>query len=233
LLGIDVDGSFSKYVTAPATRTYLLPEGMGFVEGALVEPLSVAVHAVRRSAMVVGDRVLVVGGGPIGMLIALVVRSAGARILVITEMQEYRLALLEQLGMQAYNPLDGDTEMLISKYFEGTGPDIVFEASGTSSGMQQAIECIRYRGTVVEVGLPKGRTENDTRRIVFGEVSLIGSRVYAPVDIQTSLNLLGEGRIQAAPLVKTFPLDSCIELFDTLSRGEGGLMKAVFLLDDE
>jgi threonine dehydrogenase-like Zn-dependent dehydrogenase len=83
---------------------------------------------------------------------------------------------------------------------------------------------------VVEVGLPKGMTENDTRRVVFGEISLVGSRVYAPVDIRTSLSLLGDGSIDVSPLVKTFPLETCPDLFETLSRGGGSLMKAVLLL---
>jgi (R,R)-butanediol dehydrogenase/meso-butanediol dehydrogenase/diacetyl reductase len=230
LLGIDVNGSFAQYVTASASRTYPMPREMSFVEGALVEPLSVAVHAVRRSALGVGDRALVIGGGPIGMLIALVCRSAGARTLVVTEMQEYRLEILEELGIQGHNPRTGKTGELVSRFFDGIGPDIAFEATGTSAGMQQAIECVRYRGTVVEVGLPKGRTENDTRRVVFGEISLVGSRVYAPVDIRTSIDLLGGRRIDVEPLVKTYPLDACPRLFETLSRGEGNLMKAVFLL---
>jgi 2-desacetyl-2-hydroxyethyl bacteriochlorophyllide A dehydrogenase len=232
LLGIDVNGSFAQYVIASGSRTYPMPGEMSFVEGALVEPLSVAVHAVRRSCMGVGDRVLVVGGGPIGMLIALVCRRAGARILLVSEMQEYRLEILEDLGIQGYDPGNESPGELFPRLFEGTGPDIVFEATGTSGGMQQAIERVRYRGTIVEVGLPKGRTENDTRRVVFGEVSLIGSRVYEPVDIRTSLSLLADGSIDVGPLVKTFPLDECPGLFKTLSLGEGDLMKAVLLIEE-
>lgn len=232
LLGIDVNGSFAEYVVASAGRTYRMPSGMSFVEGAVVEPLSVAVHAVRRSALNVGDRVLVTGGGPIGMLTALVAKSAGARKLVVTEIQGYRLETLKELGLQGFNPLEGDIKELVDLCFDGVGPDIVFEVTGTSAGMQQAIECVRYRGTIVEVGLPKDRTENDTRRVVFGEIAIIGSRVYAPVDIETSVGLLAGRKVDVKPLVKTFHLDECPGLFQKLARGEGELIKAVFLIEE-
>ena len=231
LLGVDVDGSFAEYVTAKAGRTHRLPRGFGVEQGAMVEPLSVAVHAVRRSSMNVGDTVLVTGGGPIGILIALVAASAGARTLVVSEIQDFRLGLLERLGLRGFNPLLADVRKLAAEWFGGVGPDIVFEVTGSAAGMQQAIESVRHMGTVVEVGLPKDRTENDTRRVVFGEISIVGSRVYAPVDIKTSIKLLEHRKVDVAPLVKTFAIEECPGLFSRLSRGEGNLMKAVMIVD--
>jgi len=233
LLGIDVDGSFATYVTVSAARTYRRPPGLGFVEGALVEPLSVAVHAVRRSAMKIGDRVLVTGGGPIGTLIALVARSVGARSLLVTEIDAYRLETLRQIGIPCCNPRKMEVQDMVDRHFDGIGCDIVFEATGISSGMQQAIGCVRTRGTITQVGLPKGETCNDARGVVFGEVTVMGTRVYEPVDIITSIDLLERRKIEITPLVSTFSIDECPSIFKKLSSGDSGLLKAVLIMNQE
>jgi threonine dehydrogenase-like Zn-dependent dehydrogenase len=245
LIGVDIDGGFAPHVKASAARVHRLPEGLSFEEGAMVEPLAVAVHAIRRSGMKVGDRVLVTGGGPIGILAALAARSAGARALVVSEIQEFRLKLLRELGLTGFNPLAGgwgartgvaggaaSTRALVEEHFGGVGPDVVIELTGTEAGMQQAIDSIRFRGKIVAIGLTKGASRLDTRRVVFGEVTVTGSRVYAPVDIETSIDLIASGKVMVGALIKTFRLEEAPSLFRKMASGEGNLMKAIFLLED-
>jgi (R,R)-butanediol dehydrogenase/meso-butanediol dehydrogenase/diacetyl reductase len=244
LIGVDIDGGFAPHVRASASRVHRLPEGLSFEEGAMVEPLAVAVHAIRRSGMKVGDGVLVTGGGPIGILAALAARSAGARALVVSEIQEFRLKLLRELGLTGFNPLAGGsgntpgagsaggTRELVEEHFGGVGPDVVIELTGTDAGMQQAIESVRFRGTIVAIGLTKGVTGLDTRRVVFGEVTMTGSRVYSPVDIETSIDLIASGKVNVRPLIKIFRLEEAPSLFRKMAAGEGNLMKAIFLLGE-
>jgi 2-desacetyl-2-hydroxyethyl bacteriochlorophyllide A dehydrogenase len=233
LLGIDIDGSFATHVTASAARTYHRPPRLGIIEGALVEPLSVAVHAVRRSDLRIGDSVLVTGGGPIGILIALAARCAGARGLFVTEINKHRLEILHQLGLHCCNPQECEIREVVKRQFDGIGPDVVFEATGTSAGMQQALRCVRTRGTIAQVGLPKGETCNDTRDVLFGEISTMGMRVYEPGDILTSIDLLERRKIDVKRLVSTFNLDECPRVFKRLTTGESGLIKAVLIVNEE
>jgi threonine dehydrogenase-like Zn-dependent dehydrogenase len=246
LIGVDIDGGFAPRVKASAARVHPIPATMSFEEGAMVEPLAVAVHAIRRSGTAVGDRVLVTGGGPIGILAALAAKCAGARQVVVSEIQEFRLTLLGELGLTAFDPRagaggsvgagtaggTGSARALVEEHFGGVGPDVAIELTGTEAGMQQAIDAVRFRGTIVAIGLTKGVTGLDTRRIVFGEVSMTGSRVYAPVDIETSIGLISSGRVKVGPLVRTFDLEEAPSLFRKMAAGEGNLMKAIFRLGE-
>jgi threonine dehydrogenase-like Zn-dependent dehydrogenase len=209
---------------------------LSFEEGAMAEPLAVAVHAIRRSGMKVGDRVLVTGGGPIGILAAFAAKSAGARTLVVSEIQGFRLKLLRELGLTGFDPSagggGGSTRALVEEHFDGEGPDVVIELTGTEAGMQQAVDSVRFRGTIVAIGLTKGVTGLDSRRVVFGELTMTGSRVYDPVDIETSIGLIASKKVNVGPLVKTFRLEEAPSLFRKMAAGEGNLMKAIFILGE-
>jgi len=227
IIGIDVDGAFAEYVVSPADRVHLLPARIPFETGAAVEPLAVAVHAVRRSGLAVGDGALVVGGGPIGILVALVTRALGAQKVLVTELQEYRLDMVKEMELSSINPLKEDLKRSISARFGLTGPDIVFEASGTAAGFQQAIDFVRIRGSIVEVSLPKVKTDLDMRRVNFGELTLLGSRVYSPIDIESAISFLADDKLRLESLLKTYPPEESQVLFGALVSGEGKLMKAI------
>ncbi|HZK53313.1 MAG TPA: alcohol dehydrogenase catalytic domain-containing protein [Desulfosporosinus sp.] len=230
LIGIDIDGAFAEYVKASADRVYLLPERLTYEEGCVVEPLAVAVHAVRRAQTKVGDAVLVVGGGPVGVLIALVAICAGANPVVITEIQDYRTGLAETLGIKVVNPLiPGALSDSMKNDFAGIGPNIAFEVTGTEQGTQQSIDCVRIRGTVVQVGAPKGNTDLDVRKGNFAELSIVGSRVYGPADIQIAINLLATGKFSVTSLYQTFPFEECSKVFQQIIAGDCNLMKPVIL----
>jgi len=231
LLGIDQDGGFAEYAVACANRLYRLPDALTNVEGALVEPVAVAVHDVRLAELSVGDTALVVGAGPIGLLIAMVAASAGSRRVAVSEINERRLEIARSLGFPVYSPAEKDFRERVREDFDGRGPDIVFEATGSASGYQSAIDCVRVRGRIVQVGIPKGPTEVDLRRLNFAEISIVGTRVYAPADIVTAIALLGNSRIAANSLVSTHGLAECASLMAELSGGASEKMKPVLLMD--
>ncbi len=232
LIGVDINGSFAEYVKVKASKLHRIPDGLSFEEAALFEPLAVTVHAVRRSRLLAGDTVLIVGGGPIGILLAMTAEIAGARTVIVSEIQESRLKLLREYGFTAVNPLENGNSEIIAEYFEGIGPEIVFEATGTPQGWQASIDLACYRGRIIEVGVPKGKQEIDLRKGNFGELEIIGSRVYEPVDIKTALKYLSDRRYDWNKLIRTFPLAKGPEVLAELGSGKTDIMKAIFTLRD-
>lgn len=230
LLGIDRDGGLAEYATAQAGRLHRLPEQVTDLEGALVEPVAVAVHNVRRAQLAIGDSALVVGGGPIGLLIAMVARCAGCSKLAISEINEHRRELAGRLGFRTYAPAAERYRERLREDFEGVGPDVVFEAAGNAAGYQSAIDSVRVRGRIVQVGIPKGPMEVDLRRLNFAEITIVGARVYAPVDIEAAIGLLAAKRIAMEGLASTHPLADCGALLAELTGGSSRLLKPVIVM---
>ncbi len=230
LFGVDSDGSFAEYVKVKAEKLYRIPDTLSFEKAALFEPLAVAVHAIRRSKLAAGDTVMVIGGGPIGILIAMVAETAGARTIIVSEIQQSRLNLLNEYGFKTINPAKIDNESIINNYYEGAGPEVVFEVTGTAGGFQAAIDIACYRGRIMEVGVPKGEQTMDIRKGNFGELEILGSRVYEPVDIKTALKIIDDARYDWDKLITTFPLEKGPEVLTELANGKTSLMKAIFTL---
>jgi (R,R)-butanediol dehydrogenase / meso-butanediol dehydrogenase / diacetyl reductase len=228
LVGVDRNGGFAQFVTVSADRLYRLPAAVSDVAGAMVEPVSVAVHDYRRAGLAVGATALVVGAGPIGILIAMVARRAGARRIVLSEVNDYRLGVARASGFDARNPTDAGFREKIVEDFDGVGPDAVFEVTGSTAGYQTAIDCARVRGTIVQVGIPHGGTPVDLRRANFAELSIVGTRVYEPLDIVTAIDLLAGGAIAVEAVSSCHDLAECGELFAELTSGTARRMKPVF-----
>jgi 2-desacetyl-2-hydroxyethyl bacteriochlorophyllide A dehydrogenase len=227
LLGVDRDGGFAEYVTVSADRLHRLPGSISDVEGAMVEPVAVAVHDVRRGELAIGESVMVVGGGPIGQLIAMVARAAGAGNVAVAEVNTHRLGIAGSAGFATYQPKDADFRARVKADHGGVGPDVVFDATGSAAGLQSAIDCVRVRGRIVQVGIPKGIVELDLRRINFAELSLVGTRVYGRSDFAAAIGLLEARRIEAASLASLHPLEDCGRLLAELAGGSTELMKPV------
>jgi len=230
LLGVDQDGAFEECVAVKASRLYRLPAGLSDTDGALVEPVAVAVHNVRRAELLTGDTVLVVGGGPIGLLIAMVATWAGGRRVAVSEINEHRQGVARRLGFQTLSPGEADFLPRLRDGFDGVGPDVVFEATGSAPGYQSALDSVRVRGRVVQVGIPKGAIELDPRRVNFAELSIVGTRVYAPVDIVTAIGLRENGRIATEGFVSTHRLEECGTLLAELTGGASERMKPVIVM---
>jgi threonine dehydrogenase-like Zn-dependent dehydrogenase len=193
----------------------------------MVEPLAVAVHDIRMGQLRVGETALIVGGGPIGLLLAMVARAAGSRRVAVSEFNEHRLGIAGSLGFATYSPGGEDFLERVRDDFDGIGPDLAFDATGSAPGYQSAIDCVRVRGRVVQVGIPKGPIELDVRRLNFAEISVVGTRVYAPEDIDAAIDLLGSKRVDAGSLASVHPLEDCGSLMAELAGGNSRLMKPV------
>lgn len=225
-VGIDSEGAMQQSWTIPERLLVGLPAGLGLESGALAEPAAVAVHDVRRGAVVRGERVLVVGGGPIGLLIACVAVAAGAEVLVC-ELDRYRRSVAARLGLRTIDPAAGDISATLDLWSGGAGADVAFEVSGSAAGVQTAAHALRVRGRLVVVAIHSQPVPVDLFRVFWRELDLIGARVYERRDFEQAVKLLAEGAIPAAELISAVePLERAPEAFEALESG-AGVMKVL------
>ncbi len=228
-LGIDTPGAFQSYWTVPAYTLHRMPEHLSLAHGALIEPLAVAAHDVRLAGVKAGDEVVVLGGGPIGLLVALVARQAGARVLV-SEINPYRVELAMRLGLDAINPNEADLIKLVMQRTSGAGADIVFEVSGSQAGASVMTELLRTRGLAVVVAIFARKPEVDLFRFFWRELRLQGVRVYESEDFTAAIELAASGVLPLDDLITDIrPLSALKSGFKDLDRG-GRVMKILLEL---
>lgn len=201
LLGIDADGGFAEYVKAQPDQLFAVPDSVSDEAAALIEPLSVAVHVVRRSGFRPGDTALVLGGGPIGNLLAQVLRASGARIAIVSEVKPRRREFVEKLGLATLNPARGNLKDQLRALTGEPFVDRVFEASGAPAAYRDAVEAVKVRGEITFAGLPKTPPEVDVLNIVFKEIRASSGRVYERRDYQAAISLLERRAVQVEPLI--------------------------------
>lgn len=172
-----VDGALTEYVAWPAELVYSLPEEVSLQEGALVEPLSVAMHACERGGISEGDTVLVTGGGPIGQLVSEVAMARGAAEVVLTDVVDEKLRLAERRGVDyAVNVSSEDPVDVIREEIDEDGVDVVLESSGAKSAIGMTTDAAKRGGTLVFVGIPlDAGLPSDVVELIGGEYDLKGS----------------------------------------------------------
>jgi 2-desacetyl-2-hydroxyethyl bacteriochlorophyllide A dehydrogenase len=199
-MGIDTPGAFQYSWTVPASTLHKLPQDLPLDVAALTEPLAVACHDVRRGSVSEGDRVVVIGGGPIGMLIALVCSAVGAEVLV-SEINPHRLGLLEEMGLDTVDPGSRDIAEVVQKRTGGIGADVVFEVTATEAGARTMTELARVRGRIVVVGIFGDPPPVDLFQCFWSELELYGARVYEAADFDRAIELADSGRLPLEKLI--------------------------------
>ncbi|MFD2611454.1 zinc-dependent alcohol dehydrogenase [Paenibacillus gansuensis] len=223
-LGIETPGAFQSYWTVPAFTVLHLPKGLSLQHGALVEPLAVACHDVRLGEVKQGDYAVVLGGGPIGTLIALVAREAGAKVLV-SEINPYRLELLAELGLETINPKEDSIVDRVQQATDGAGADIVFEVTSSAVGAELMTQLPRTRGRIVVVAIFSEPVKVDLHRFFWRELKLCGARVYEREDFQSAIDLAASGKLALDRIITgTYPLAEAEKGFQQMENG-GKAMK--------
>lgn len=196
------DGAFTEYVTWPADFAYELPENVTTREGALCEPLSVGIHACRRGDVGTGDTVLITGAGPIGLLVMEAAYAAGATDVLVTDVVKEKLAFAEQRGAdRGIDVTEEDLATAVDEYTDGTGADVVVEASGAEPSIQSTLDGVRRGGTVVFVGLAdEANVPLDVLDIIDNELDVHGSFRYANT-YDTAIDLLAEGTVDVEGII--------------------------------
>ncbi len=201
VMGFQTTGMASEYFVVDADKALKLPDGMNFEHGAMIEPLAVAVHAVRRFGDVKGKGVLVLGGGPIGNLVAQTVKAMGASKVLLSELSAYRLETAKKCGIETVNPGEKDLKEAITECFGTDGADVIFECIGINPTMKQAIEYARKGSDIIVVGVFGDLGTINMGFIQDHELRLIGTAMYRVEDYKTAIELVNEGLIEFDALI--------------------------------
>ncbi len=212
--GLMNNGAFAEYVNVPANLLYKLPEGFPTEAGALIEPLAVGMHAVKKAGNLLGETVVVVGAGTIGLCTIMCAKAAGAARVIALEMSSARKAKALEVGATlVIDPSEVDAIEEIKKLTDGYGADVSFECIGLKKTAQVAIDAIRKAGRCVMVGIFEEPTQFNFFDIVSTEKQVIGSLAYNG-EFADVIAFIADGRLDVEPLIT-----GKIQLKDILENG--------------
>ena len=221
-------GAFAEFVAVPQRILYRLPDNLSFEQAAMVEAVSVAVHAVKRTPLADDATTLVVGTGMIGLLVVQALRAAGCQHVIATDLEESKLSLAKKLG--ATHVIKADDAALLEKIralTSGRGADAAFEVVGLPPTVKTAIEAVRKGGSVTLVGNLKPQADLPLQSVVTREITLIGTCASAG-EYPECLELIAAGKINVTEFISaTPPLAEGAQWFERLYAGERGLMKVL------
>ena len=224
-LGTQANGSFAEYVLARKESVHVLPENVDLLSAALTEPLACCTHpALEKTNIQIGERVLIFGPGPIGLLLAQVVKAKGAyTILAGVSKDKERMELAKTLGIdRTIDIQEENIEEIIKELTNGYGVDKVFDCSGSIHATNSGLNLLKKKGTLVQVGIfAKSLNELDEEKIIQKELVYVGSRSQKPTSWDLALYLLDTGKVDAKKLVsKIYNLKDWKEAFDKVMSGE-------------
>lgn len=222
------DGAFCELIALPERVLYRVPDALRLEHAALVEPVSVALHAVSRTPLAVGDAAVVVGAGMIGSLVVQILRASGCSRIAAVDIEDSRLAIARQFGADvAVNPVHEDPVAAVRKLLNGMGAGAAFDAVGTGKTLAIALGCVRKGGAVTLIGNMAPQVDLALQQVVTHEISLIGSCASAG-EYPRSLELMATGRVSVEPLISAVaPLEEGPQWFKRLRNKEPGLLKVL------
>jgi L-iditol 2-dehydrogenase len=230
-----IDGVFAEYTLMPAENCYPLPEGFSPIEGAMLEPLGIAIHSVDLAHLRAGQTIAVLGAGPIGLLIAAVAKAAGAGEIFMTEPLAHRRQFARDYtanGMAvadiALNPDTVDVVTEIKRLTGGRGVDVAFEAAGESDTPQQAAAVTCIGGKVIVAGIPADDTMNMNASTVRHKGLTIKVVRRMKHTYPRAIRLVQTGMVDVKPLAThLFPLDCVDEAFKLVAAYDDGVLRAI------
>ena len=229
-------GGFSEFLVSKYQGCYKLLEGMSFSDGALVEPLAVSIHAIRRSKMSIGDSVAVIGTGNIGLTSIIAAKSLGCGKIFATSKHKQQAELAKYLGAEIFDPSDENFKEMILEFTSGKGVDISIETVGgeSPSTLEQAIEVTRNQGKVVVLGGFLSPITTDWIKPLVKEQEIIFSHCYSLIeekhDFDLAIDLISKEKDLFSRFVTDeFPLDEINQAFSTAYDKTNGSIKVQIL----
>ncbi|PWU25176.1 MAG: Zn-dependent alcohol dehydrogenase [Candidatus Rokuibacteriota bacterium] len=206
ILGVDVAGGMQDYWAVSTRHLLKVPHALGDDQAALIEPLAVATHDVGRAQVKEGDAVIVLGGGPIGCLIALVCRQRGARVRV-AEINQFRIGILKSLGLEAVGPGE-DVVRAVEDWTNREGADVVFEVTGNPAAVSLMTDLVRVWGTISVVAIHAEPAPVHLYPMFAREITMHGSRLYTRAAWEEAIRLASTGVVPVETLVsRRIPLE--------------------------
>jgi L-iditol 2-dehydrogenase len=221
-------GAFAEYVAVPRHILYRLPDSLGFRQAAMVEPVAVAVHAVNRTHVRLGDTAVVVGAGVIGLLLVQALRAAGCGRIIAVDLEQKKLDLACKLGADEGLRSDRlDIAAEVMRRTGGRGADVALEAVGIARTVQTGVACLRKGGRLTLVGLLAEKVELPTQTIVTRELTVDSSYISCG-EYPACLDLMARRTIDVEPLISAVaPLADGAKWFERLHAGNEGLIKVI------
>lgn len=229
LVGAHRPGAFADRVAVPARTVYRLPEAMTLQGGAMVEPVAVAVRIGRLAGDIAGEKVLVIGAGPIGLLAVQVLRAAGAAEVFCADLDPERLAMAAQMGASPIDPKTNKTVDVARAATDGLGVVLTVDAVGSAGTRAEAVAATRSAGRVLLSGLHAEASDFPASEVIRREIEVKGAFCYTGEDFAEALEAVAEGRLSLGPWVREAPLAEGGKWFDRLVNNPGDVSKVLLV----
>ena len=235
VMGFQTTGTASTYFVVDASKVTPLPEGVDYKAGAMVEPLAVAVHAVRRAGDVRGMKIAVLGAGPIGNLVAQTAKGLGAEAVLVTDVSDYRLELARKVGADytANTRVENFGDAMLACF----GPDkadVIYDCAGNDITMSQAIAYARKGSTIILVAVFAGMAKVDLAVLNDHELDLNTTMMYRHEDYLKAMELIREGKVLLEPLQsKVFPFGKYQQAYEFIDANRETTMKVLIDVEDD
>lgn len=229
VMGFQTTGVASEYFAVDAAKVTPLPQEMSFDEGAMIEPLAVAVHAVRKFGDMQGMRVAVLGAGPIGILVAQAAKGMGAESVLITDISDLRLEKARQCGVDfCVNTREADFGEALVSSFGPDKADVIYDCAGNNVTMGQAIRCARKGSTIILVAVFAGMAKVDLAVLNDHELDLNTTMMYRNEDYLEAIELVRAGKVDLKPLIsKHFAFRDYAEAYRYIDENRETTMKVI------
>lgn len=233
VMGFQTTGTASEYFAVDASKITAIPREVSFDEGAMIEPLAVAVHAVKQVGDVTGMNIIVIGAGPIGNLVSQVAKGMGAAKVMVTDISDLRLELARKCGADAcVNTRNKDFGEAMMEVFGPDKADIIYDCAGNNITMNQAIKHARKGSTIVLVAVFAGMAQVDLALLNDHELDLKTTMMYIHSDYVDAIRLLQERKVLLTPLISEhFPFREYQKAYEFIDANRETTMKVIINVD--
>ena len=234
VMGFQTGGAAQAYFPVSADKVLKLPLSVTLDQGAMIEPVAVAVHALRRAGDLAGKKVVVLGAGTIGNLVAQVAQASGALGVLLTDISDYKLGKARQTGIAlTVNTLHDDLSQAILERFGPDKADLILECVGAQATIDQAIANARKGSTIIVVGVFGTKPAVDLGLVQDRELNVLGTLMYQKADFERAIELVAGGRIKLEPMITArFPFKDYLSAYHAIEASEGQSMKVMIDLSE-
>ncbi|MDF2892624.1 MAG: galactitol-phosphate 5-dehydrogenase [Clostridia bacterium] len=225
------NGAMAEYVAVRLEALLYLPDSVSFHEAALLEPFAVALHAVKKAGDLKNKSALIVGAGPIGLLVLKCLKYLGAISVIVTDLVDNRLELASKLGAdKVINTAKENASEAIKSMTNSIGVDIALDAVGISASINQCIDSVRNNGKIILIGMAAQHLDFEFKQVVCREIQMFGSYTYT-TEMQECLDILNSGQVNLNDLITgIFPIEEGPAIFASLAEGNSEDIKVILTM---